>query len=428
MNVPALVRSVDWSRYRLTRLRVIAICAAMLALELGVSFAQFSQARDNVLPGGAVIGGDYVAFHVAAKAAHDGEAASVYDTAAFERRLREWGPQKERYGLTWQYPPTYFFAVAPLAELGFIPGYVLWTGLAALGFFAALRSAGLGALFLFVILASPAVFQAAITGQNGFLTAALLIIAALYPDKRPIAAGLAAALLTMKPQLGALLPVAYLAGGCWRAFLTAALGAGALAAASWAAFGAESWIAFADHGLRAAGGNLSSGLFPLFKMGTPFSALRLAGANAAAAYAGAALFAFGALALVALVWRRVEDRELKAALLLSCVFFATPYGYYYEFVILALPAAIVARRGLEKGFLAYEQAALALAFALPLFVTSSGRETPVSLGFITVLIIAASVIRRIAHERPELLDPSRPVQATGRRQAPSAPAAAEQTG
>ncbi|MEL7239255.1 MAG: hypothetical protein AAGK78_10360, partial [Planctomycetota bacterium] len=47
--------------------------------------------------------------------------------------------------------------------------------------------------------------------------------------------GLAAALLTIKPQLGVLLPIAYLAGGYWRAFFYAAFGSIAFAGAATAA-------------------------------------------------------------------------------------------------------------------------------------------------------------------------------------------------
>jgi hypothetical protein len=71
-----------------------------------------------------------------------------------------------------------------------------------------------------------------------------------------------------------LIPIAYIAGGCWRAFFTAAIGALALAAASVAAFGVESWQAFIG-GALGASDNLATGLLPLYKMVTPFAALRL---------------------------------------------------------------------------------------------------------------------------------------------------------
>lgn len=400
MNFRLFAGSIDWSRYRLTRLRVVAVSATMLVLVVGVSVAQFSQARDNILPGGATIGGDYVAFYAAAHALREGDAAAIYDLPAFEEKLHEHGPPKDRFGLAWQYPPTYFFLVAPLAFLGFIPGYIAWTGGTAAAYFATMRAAGFRGLFLLVILAAPSTFHAAITGQNGFLTAALIAIAALYADKRPVIAGLAAALLTVKPQLGLLLPVAYLAGGCWRAFIVAALGAAGLALTSAFVFGTETWLAFLG-AVPAVSDRLASGAMPLFKMTTPFAAARYAGLPVWAAmvfYAGFAVAAGGA---VALVWRRLREAELRAAMLVAGVFLVAPYGFYYEMIVLALPIAILAKRGLARGWLPFEQAALTLAIALPLFLPGDAHRAGVSLGLPVILLVAANVVRRVAHDYPD---------------------------
>lgn len=403
MNSLRLAGPIDWSRCRLTRFRVIAACALLLATSLGVAFFQYSNAKDYVLPAGTTLGGDYVAFYAAAKEAAAGRIEGLYDAESFEARLKEHGPPRERYGLTWQYPPTYLFVILPLAAMGFAPGYVFWTGAGAAGFFASLRSAGFKGVFLFVILAAPSTFHAAITGQNGFLTAALLILAAFHAEKRPIIAGLAAALLTVKPQLGVLLPIAFLAGGCWRAFLVAAIGTLALGAASLAVFGADAWSAFLD-GARAASGNLAGARFPLYKMATPFAAARLIGLNESASLAFQIVCTLTAAGAVALVWRRVREADLRAAILCASVFLAAPYGYYYEFVILALPVAVLARRGLETGWLRYEQIILPVIFALPLFLPGEAKESGLPYWFFLMLMVWGSVLRRIAHDAPGALN------------------------
>lgn len=392
--------TVDFSRYRLTRLRVVGLCAMLLAIAVTVSVMQFAASKDLILPAGAVVGGDYLAFYGASHAAQAGEAATIYDPDVFEALLHEIGPERDRYGLTWQYPPTYFLLLIPLAFIAYAPGYALWTGATALGFLAAMRSAGLNRLILFVIIASPPAFQAVITGQNGFLTAALLAVAALYPDKRPVVAGLAAALLTVKPQLGLLIPIAYLAGGCWRAFAIAAIGALALAGLSLSVYGPETWIAFID-GVRGASDNLTSGKFPLFKMATPFAGARYAGLpmEAAAVFHGAC--ALAAAFAVGIVWRRVKDAELRAAALLAGVFLAAPYAYYYEMVILVLPAALIAKRGLEQGWIRREQVLLTAAFLLTMLLPGKPHKIGISWGLIAVAVVAVTVVRRIAHEHPE---------------------------
>lgn len=399
MTALSFARSIDWSRYRLTRMRIIIASCAMLALAVGVSAVQFSRADHYILSGGAAIGGDFVAFYTAAHSLIEGDAAAIYNLDTFENKLHRYGPPKDRFGLSWQYPPTYFFLIAPLAFLGFIPGYVAWTGGTAAAYFATMRAAGFRGVFLLVILAAPSTFHAVITGQNGFLSAALIALAALYPDRRPIVAGLAAALLTVKPQLGLLLPIAYLAGGCWRAFFVAAIGAVALAMASVIAFGPDIWLSFAD-GARSTSELLARGVMPLFKMTTPFAAARLAGLPVSPSMAVYSAFAALTAAGVAIVWRRVKDAELRAAALAAGVFLAAPYGFYYEMIILALPVALLARRGLNRGWLRYEQLALTLAVCLPLFLPGDPRKSGLSLGLFVVVLVAASVVRRIAHDYP----------------------------
>ena len=399
MTMTTATLQSDAPLLRLTRFRVFALAAIFFSLAVGVSAVQFSGARDNILPAGSTLGGDYVAFYTAAHAAADGEAATIYDRAQFDERLHAHGPPRERYGLTWQYPPTYFFMVLPLAFFGFAPGYALWSGASAAAYFGAMRMAGFQGLFLFVILAAPTTFHAVITGQNGFITAALLIVAALYPDKRPIVAGLAAALLTVKPQLGLLLPIAFLAGGCWRAFFAAAIGTALLMLASAAAFGPESWTAFIES-IVGISDKLAKGVMPLFKMVTPFANARFAGLPVEASLIVHGIFAIAAAIGVGVVWRRVRDAEMRAAALCAGVFFVAPYGFYYELIILALPAALLARRAIENGWLRYEQIALGAIFILPMFLPGSSRKVGVSVGILVVALVAASVIRRINHDYP----------------------------
>ena len=77
----------------------------------------------------------------AAKAMAAGEAAEIYDPARFREWLFQIAPPKETWGLTWQYPPTYFFAIALLALLPYGFGYAVWTGTGAAIFAAAARGA-----------------------------------------------------------------------------------------------------------------------------------------------------------------------------------------------------------------------------------------------------------------------------------------------
>ncbi|MBY0420957.1 MAG: DUF2029 domain-containing protein, partial [Parvularculaceae bacterium] len=214
-------------------------------------------------------------------------------------------------------------------------------------------------------------------------------------------AGAAAALLTVKPQFGVLLPIAYLVAGCRRAFFTAAIGAVLLAFAATAAFGADIWSAFLG-GISGAGDNLAAAKMPLYKMATPFAAARFAGLPFEAAALVAGLFAALAVSLVALVWRRVTDEALRASALIALVFLAAPYGFYYELVLLAAPLALIVERALRQGWLPGEQASVAIIFLLTMFLPQTQARWGVSLGLVVVLGAAAIVFRRVAAETPAL--------------------------
>jgi hypothetical protein len=171
-------------------------------------------------------------------------------------------------------------------------------------------------------------------------------------------------------------------------------------AASVLAFGAGAWLAFFE-GAATAGDNLASGLMPLFKMTTPFAAFRFAGAPTEIAALAQIVMTLFAAGVVAIVWNRVKDAELRAAALISCVFFAAPYGFYYELIVLALPMALVVKRALRNGWLPFEQATVALVYMAPLYLPGDRVRTGLSLGFAIVVVAALCVLRRIAHEAPE---------------------------
>src|SRR5262249_6352334 len=75
-----------------------------------------------------------------------------------------------------------------------------------------------------------------------FLVAAILVAGFRMLGARPLLAGAILGILTFKPQFWLLVPVALLAAGQWRVFFAAVASAGALALASAAIFGIESWV------------------------------------------------------------------------------------------------------------------------------------------------------------------------------------------
>lgn len=330
---------------------------------------------DNLLTvQGTIIGGDFIVFWTAAQSLTTDNPLAVYDSAVMEAMLLERFPGKDAYNLTWQYPPTMFLVTAPFAALGYVPALWVWGAGTAAMLAAVLVRFWRNAAALLIAFASAAMFQALITGQTGFFTAALIAAAAGFADRRPVLAGLAAGLLTVKPQFGLLIPIAFAAAGCWRAFAAAAATGAALAAFSIVLFGPESWLAFKD-AVTGHGGLMSTDIFPYHKLVTPLGFLTLTGAPAALAMVGQAAVALMLAGFVFYVWRHTEQWDLRAMALIAAAPLATPYAFYYELTIFVPALFLLARRGMDNGWLPWERPALASLWILPLFTPGDKNST-----------------------------------------------------
>lgn len=392
--------TIRWERFAPSRKNLPLVFGGWALIALVTMAAMYALAL-----GGAsdtMIGGDFSAFHVAAKAAAEGASAEIYQLSAFEARLIEAFPERDDLRLSWQYPPTYLLLITALASLPYLFGFTLWSTTTLAGFGVVIRKQINDPLILFGVVASPAALSAFITGQNGFLTAALLILAAFNPKARPVIAGIAAGLLTVKPHLGLLIPIAYLAAGCWRAIGVAIITALVLAALSLGAFGAEPWAAFFG-AVSEVSARVSAQIMPLAKMTTPYAAALFAGLPIIFAQAFYGVIAIGAGVFVWRVWRMVDDQGLRAAALICGVLFAAPYGFHYELIILAFPCVIIAMRAIATGWLKHEKLLLSLAWVMPGAATAfADMRQGLAIGFITVLIVFVMTARRIHAGHPAL--------------------------
>lgn len=121
------------------------------------------------------------------------------------------------------YPPTFPLALAPLGLLPLAPAFTLWTA----GTFALYALATLGrdwrSLRGAALLVAPTTLLAIVSGQNGFLTAALLVGGLRSLRRYPWIGGILLGLLTYKPQFVLLVPVVLLAARQWKAITSVAL-------------------------------------------------------------------------------------------------------------------------------------------------------------------------------------------------------------
>lgn len=306
---------------------------------------------DILQAAGGVFGGDFLAFYTASKLTLQGQPLTAYDFNAFDDALKNLAPS-DQLGMMWQYPPIMFLVTAPLALVPYKVSFWLWMMLGMAAFAAALnrlladlhgkRTIRREALWL--LLMSPICVGVFINGQVSLFTAALLMTALYRPKTHWLIAGLAAGLLTIKPQLGLLIPIAYLAIGAWRPALLATGVAILIHASSVLLLGPDSMTSFLEAVSRLQADVTGKGLLtPPTAMTTLFGQLMVWGVSSRLAlwFQG-----FAALALAAFVfteWVRFSKHDQSSlylvALTSASAIVVTHYAYAYEMAALA-PAAL----------------------------------------------------------------------------------------
>ena len=103
----------------------------------------------------------------------------------------------------------------------YLAAFAVWSLLGFTLFLVAAYAGGVERKHLMFVAVAPAVAVNLFIGQNGFFFAALLICGLINLDRRPLLAGLCFGLLTIKPQLGLLLPVMLVLTQRWRVIAAA---------------------------------------------------------------------------------------------------------------------------------------------------------------------------------------------------------------
>ncbi|HWK94149.1 MAG TPA: glycosyltransferase family 87 protein [Pseudolabrys sp.] len=337
---------------------------------------------------------DFVNVWAAGRMVLEGHSPSVYDWPA-HKAMEEMAlgrPFEGYFG--WHYPPNFLFVAAALALLPYLGAYLLWLAVTFPIYLAAIRTI-IGERSGYLLAAAfPGVLFNAIVGQNGFLSAGLMGAGLVLLAERPILAGLAFGVLTYKPQLGILIPIALIAGGYWRTIAAAATLALAWSAISLATFGLPTWQGFIANISHTSEAFLSKGWANFGKLQTAFGMIRsMDGSEALAWSVQGGIIAIAAIA-IAVLWRSRASYDIKAAGLSVAALLATPYLYAYDLTVLAVPLAFLFHRARQTGFLPYELptigAACLLLLIFPFIV--------LPLGFVAVLLVAGLVARRALTE------------------------------
>lgn len=287
---------------------------------------------------------DFRVFWAAGRLAYLGEPLASFDMV----RLATTHNVAPEAWMPWLYPPGYLVLLIPLGSMNFAPAFLMSTVLSIVLMGVAIRPfvARTRSVWLAMTLA-PACIAALIIGQNSLIwTAGLLAALAALRDGRWVLAGVFIGCLTLKPQLGLMIPVALLAFGLWRTILTATVTAVLLAALPTLAFGPQYWTLLADR-LTEISGRLVETIHHLPLMVGPFSLFTQIGiASGPALYLQWTVTGVCALA-IAILWRdRRVSFDTKAAGLLTAILLSSPYLWYYEAAMMPAIGLFLVRAGL----------------------------------------------------------------------------------
>jgi hypothetical protein len=249
---------------------------------------------------------------------------------------------------SWSYPPHFLLMLWPLGYLDYLPALTVFLTLTFLLFLASvwvfranLAPQSNVALLVCAVLGFS-VMQLDAT-QNGFLTAAFLLFGLAWMKDRPLLAGLAFACLTIKPQLGFLVPVLLLWNRNWWAILWSSVFTLALVGASVVFFGLDSWTAYLGDTLAYQRSVMSdwSGVF-LLMMPTAFGSARALGLSPETATLVQWPVSIAAAALVAWLFSRERDPLHRTFVVVCGTLLITPYAFNYDMGALSVIAAIIA--------------------------------------------------------------------------------------
>jgi hypothetical protein len=281
---------------------------------------------------------DFDAFHISGRLALEGKADHAYSAPLLLEAQKRMIGRSEF--MPWAYPPQFTAIAMGLAILPVGLAYLLFTGL-TLALYVLVLSRIAGPLLPGVVVAMLMTFVILIrTGQNGFLTGALIGWFLLAFDERKASAGVPLGLMVIKPHLAAGIALLGLLGKRFAALAIAAVVVAVTSLLAKAILGVGIWQAFMN-AVHESAAMLAAGHFPLFRMTSIYACLRSLGLDAETALALHGLGAVIAVLSIIGLWFKAKDPRLVMAGTMAGSLFISPYSYDYDLTILGLAIALV---------------------------------------------------------------------------------------
>ena len=291
-----------------------------------------------------VLGRDFLNTWMGGRSAFFGGPAPWFDLRVYNEALQHMlgTDYPEHY---WSYPPHLMLFIWPFGLMPYLPAYIAWCAVGVALYLFACSSVVPRERLMFLAVA-PGIAVCIFFGQNGFYTAALLIGGLLCLDRRPVLAGVLFGILTIKPQMGMLLPVVLLLERRWVTIASAVATTAVLVVATAMLFGWNIWFEFWQKVVPQQQALMTTGGGVLY-------------AVISSVFYGGRLWDFplnvdwamqwfvSALAFGAVIWTywKPRDPALSLALLITATFLFTPYILNYDMVVFGFVIVLLRDRG-----------------------------------------------------------------------------------
>jgi alpha-1,2-mannosyltransferase len=359
---------------------------------VGGSFAAVLIVKDLIwTPLNTHIGRDFTNLWTAGKLVLDGRAWWAFDLDLFRLALVEFVrmPSLQNYS----YPPHALFLDAPFALLPYFVALALWSVLGAAFFVWAAKPYLLKGFPPFLAALTPAGCINLWAGHYGLLLGGLWLLFFRWYESHPTRAGVAAAMLTIKPHMG--LAIAYTALRKRKVLLPAVIATLALILLSALVFGPQTWGAFIFNTTSAQATILNrAGDDSYFRMMPSAYVTWHRGMVAIAAHLAVIL------ATAALLWKY---RRWDAFIAATVTFLAIPYVFNYDLTVVCLGAVLLMYKYWDELELT-QKLVLGAAFLSPnlTFVWPVAWVTPLALLGYLALQLRFAEREALAKAPPEL--------------------------
>ena len=282
-----------------------------------------------------ILGRDFLNFWHYGLAAWGDDPVRHYDLSFYNAVLDRLIAGYDYPDQNWSYPPHYMLLAAPFGLVGYNVALAIYTVLGlALYWRVVVRDLEDGEQRI-ALFAMPTVAVFLLCGQVSALLAVAFVAVYKLADRRPVVAGLIIALLTVKPQIGLLIPLFLIMTCRWRVFAAAAIGTLAFVGLSIAIHGVDIWRHYFTESIAVQSTTLTQSNFIVMGlMPTIFVDMIMIGAGKQVAGAAQALVALGAIWMMWRVARSSSDRFLQFSALLAASFVFTPYLMSYDTLVL----------------------------------------------------------------------------------------------